>query len=291
MKILYIISQRRSGSTLIENLLGQHDQFISAGEFRMLKDHYLKQGPGELWDWKCNCGKEVAQCEFWSKYYLKGRQPAQPAETALYYRISSNEWLQLLFGSVKKLISKNRENGEKIADFTLNLYREIGNDFAGKQIVDSSKDALQGFFLAEASEEVMVLYLHRQLRATVSSKYKRAKLKGKPVNLFKLMTGSFLAEIFNKRIAGLVAPGRLLNFSYEEFIENKEALYRQVLQKTDVSEKQIPTYFQPYPSHSIGGTPTRFEKRPVSYDDSWKQFYARRPLADLFGRLLEKLSG
>ncbi len=289
MKILYIISQRRSGSSLIENLLGQHEQIISVGEFRMLKGHCLKQGPGELWDWKCNCGKEVARCEFWSKYYLKG-QSAQPAETALHYRISRKEWLQLLFGNAGKIVSKNRENGRKIAAFTLGLYREIGKDFPGKQIVDSSKDALQGFFLSEASDEVIVLYLRRQLRATVSSKYKRAKMKGKKGSLFKLMIGSFLAEIFNRRIAGLIPEDRLLSFTYEEFVQNKAAIYKIILEKTGVAEKPVPDYFQPYHSHGIGGTPTRFEKRPVSYDDSWKRFYAGRPLADLFGSWLEKRS-
>jgi len=59
MKILYIISQKRSGSKLIENSPGQHKQAISIGEFRMLKCHYLKEEPGELWNWKCNCGAEI----------------------------------------------------------------------------------------------------------------------------------------------------------------------------------------------------------------------------------------
>ena len=65
--VIYIISDRRSGSTLLENILSKSIEIVSIGELAMLKGHIEKNGPGDLWNWNCSCGKTIMQCEFWSK--------------------------------------------------------------------------------------------------------------------------------------------------------------------------------------------------------------------------------
>ena len=291
MKILYIISQRRSGSTLIENLLGQHDEVISVGEFRMLKNHYFKKGPGYLWDWKCNCGADIEKCGFWSKYYKPDDTQNKIAETALKYKFGLLQWIRIYFTGVKSIIMKNKEAGQKIASYTLGLYRNIEKDHPGNAIIDSSKDALQGYFLAEESGDVIVLYLVRQLRATVSSKYKRAINIGKPINLFKLLISSFFVEIFNQKVVKKVSPKKLLCINYEDFVANTDYFYSRILKELHLTENPVPEFFKPYPSHSIAGTPDRFKKRAVTYDDRWKQFYKKRPVANIVGSFLEKRLG
>jgi len=287
MKILYIISQKRSGSTLIENLLGQHKQVISVGEFRMLKGHYLKEGPGELWNWKCNCGVEIKDCKFWSKYYKP--MGNTPPETALQYELGMWSWLLIFFTGIKRIIKNTQTKGSDIAAYTKKVYRQIENDYPGTVIVDSSKDALQGYFLAELTNDVVILYLKRQLRATVSSKLKRLKKKERSVNLYKLMISSFLLEIFNRMLIKQIDNKRVISFTYENFISEKDGYYKVLLNKLELTPCKIPEYFQPYPSHSIGGTPGRFEKRQVIYDNSWKKFYQNKPVANLLGWFLEKL--
>ena len=47
--VIYIIADRRSGSTLLENMLSKSEEIISVGELAMLKGHILKEGPGEMW--------------------------------------------------------------------------------------------------------------------------------------------------------------------------------------------------------------------------------------------------
>ena len=53
--VIYIISDRRSGSTLLENILSKSNETVSVGELAMLKGHILKEGPGEIWNWNCSC--------------------------------------------------------------------------------------------------------------------------------------------------------------------------------------------------------------------------------------------
>jgi hypothetical protein len=40
--IIYIMSDNRSGSTLLENILSKSDECFSVGELAMLKGHLLK---------------------------------------------------------------------------------------------------------------------------------------------------------------------------------------------------------------------------------------------------------
>ena len=61
MKILFISGWGRSGSTLLDRLLGQIEGFHSAGEIRYLWDR------GLLDDRPCGCGQPVRRCEVWSQ--------------------------------------------------------------------------------------------------------------------------------------------------------------------------------------------------------------------------------
>ena len=44
--VIYIISDRRSGSTLLENMLSKSEEIISVGELAMIRGHIYKEGPG-----------------------------------------------------------------------------------------------------------------------------------------------------------------------------------------------------------------------------------------------------
>src|SRR5206468_10691536 len=63
--IIYIMSDNRSGSTLLENILSKSDECFSVGELAMLKGHLLKTGPGANWNWNCSCGQAFNECPFW----------------------------------------------------------------------------------------------------------------------------------------------------------------------------------------------------------------------------------
>src|SRR5215831_4456244 len=59
--VVYIAGSGRSGSTLLERVLGEIPGFANVGElidlFRRVADH------GE----RCGCGQEFARCPFWSQ--------------------------------------------------------------------------------------------------------------------------------------------------------------------------------------------------------------------------------
>ena len=60
IKVLYILGWGRSGSTIIDNLLGEVDGFFSAGELTYLWQRGLIEGR------RCGCGALLRECEVWS---------------------------------------------------------------------------------------------------------------------------------------------------------------------------------------------------------------------------------
>ena len=58
-KILYIGGWGRSGSTIISNVLGSLEGYVSIGEARYLWDR------GIIQDRICGCGENFSKCLFW----------------------------------------------------------------------------------------------------------------------------------------------------------------------------------------------------------------------------------
>ena len=58
-KVLYIAGWGRSGSTILDNVLGQVDGFFSAGELMFLWRRGLIEGR------LCGCGRPLRDCDVW----------------------------------------------------------------------------------------------------------------------------------------------------------------------------------------------------------------------------------
>lgn len=60
------MSDSRSGSTLLENILSKSPEIISLGELHNLHSHLVKGPMGTITNWKCSCGIQVDQWDFWT---------------------------------------------------------------------------------------------------------------------------------------------------------------------------------------------------------------------------------
>ena len=59
--MVYIAGSGRSGSTILDNILGQIGGWASAGELRFLWER------GVLGDRLCGCGERFSVCPFWTQ--------------------------------------------------------------------------------------------------------------------------------------------------------------------------------------------------------------------------------
>ncbi len=61
MKVVYVVSGTRSGSTVLDTVLGGIDGWFSSGELRFLWERGLLEGR------RCGCGEPVTSCPVWSE--------------------------------------------------------------------------------------------------------------------------------------------------------------------------------------------------------------------------------
>ena len=59
IKILYIAGWGRSGTTFLDNIFGQLDDFFSVGEIRFIWDRNFIE------DRSCGCGQLFSSCSVW----------------------------------------------------------------------------------------------------------------------------------------------------------------------------------------------------------------------------------
>ena len=60
-RVLFIGGYARSGSTVLDILLGQSEGFCSVGELRFIWQR------GFVEDQRCGCGETFSQCPFWTR--------------------------------------------------------------------------------------------------------------------------------------------------------------------------------------------------------------------------------
>src|SRR6266498_4080255 len=76
LKVLYIAGAGRSGSTLLDGVLGQLDGFFAAGELRYLWERGLQESR------LCGCGVAVRDCPTWRAVLASAFGPGVDANAA-----------------------------------------------------------------------------------------------------------------------------------------------------------------------------------------------------------------
>src|SRR4051812_41441772 len=71
-KVLFVTGSFRSGSTVLGNVLGELDGYVSVGEVLSLWRNGLGGG-------RCGCGELVEDCEFWTEVRRAGFGDREPS--------------------------------------------------------------------------------------------------------------------------------------------------------------------------------------------------------------------
>jgi hypothetical protein len=296
--VIYVMADARSGSTLLENILSKSEETVSVGELALLKGHILRQGPGIRWNWNCSCGTPVLECAFW-KDALKGIDITAPDfNTAVHWNYRSfRMWIgNILPGVLKKALLKiNARRINKDTIQTLNvIYKNIFQATGKPFIIDSSKNPVQAYMLyvnKPASFDVKIIGLTRDLRAIAASK-RKWNIANKITNqksLMKLLSNSLFYKKLYNAISQFVKPGDVLMLNYEELATNTQEQLDKIVMKMGLQPYTAPQYMYIDNDHTIAGTPQRFTKRAIAYDNSWEKTYERKPILSLIGKVMNKI--
>ena len=277
VKVLYIAGFGRSGSTILDNLLGGVDGFFSAGELCYMWDHDLRENG------LCGCGHPLMGCEVWGEVLADDDVAA----------IDAGEMARIEGGGVRTrhLPLALLPRGRKMLDLRLKryagnldaVYRAIQRTTGARVIVDSSKNPMYGRVLGTVpSIDLYVVHLVRDPRAAAYS-WLRKKMQpdrgefgymdqhapAKSSVLWTLWNGA--SGVFWGR-----TPGRYLRLRYEDFVADPREALTRILEMVGEGGADLPFVsgraVELGVSHTVAGNPNRFKTGGIELrlDDEWK---------------------
>ena len=174
IRVLYVGGWGRSGSTLLERMLGQISGIVATGEVREIWQRGLKE------DRPCGCGQRFRACDFWSAVGEEayGGWDQLDLERILQLRFSLDRpWSYPELGWELRTDQPHGRVAE-YQNILHGLYRAIADVSGADVIVDSSKIPTQGLLLSGISAiDLRVLHLVRDSRGVAFSWAKRVEKK------------------------------------------------------------------------------------------------------------------
>ncbi|MEJ2890751.1 sulfotransferase family protein [Actinomycetospora aeridis] len=277
LKVLYVAGWGRSGTTLMDNVLGAHDGVFTAGEITRLWELGYLEGR------RCGCGDPVVGCAFWAPVLRRafGDQPPDPRRLAALQHGSLGV---LRTGALLAAARSGRSTDEATgyADILSRLYRAIAATTGCRVVVDASKRPPDAILTAMASGvEPYLLHMVRDPRACAYSWQRtvtdpsadgtRMHRHGRLMNVGHWVSWNVLIE----RLTQLLPPGRVLRVRYEDFMSAPRDVVGAVVDwlgepVTDGPFLDDRTVDLP-PNHTIAGNPGRFRTGEVGVrlDDAW----------------------
>jgi hypothetical protein len=284
--ILYIAGAGRSGSTLIEMILGNLPGFFSVGEIRFFWEYITRP------DVFCGCGEALDACPFWAPVAteLSVGHGLDLQEMAHLATKLDRTRQTLLMNSPLDI---NEHTRKPLTSGLAQLYDLVFERSGAQVIVDSSKTPTHLRLLRETGiNDIRILHLIRDGRAVAYSWSKRVKRELARDNTQARMPShsplhSILVWMFeNAGAARLSHDFPYSAMRYEDFAQNPKVELGKALVvlglPADLSLlDQAP--LQLVSTHSVGGNPVRFSPRgfQIKLDQEWRHGLSKPTYAAL----------
>lgn len=278
-KVLYIIGWGRSGTTLLDNVLGAHPGVVTAGEVTRLWQIGIVEGR------RCGCGEVLLECPFWVDVFARAFDGGRLPDAAEMIALQGGP-LSVLRTPALIAQARDRSPGPAAdyADMLSRMYRAIADRAGARVVVDASKRPSDAVLTARAEGvEPYLVHMVRDPRACAFS-WQRVKAQpdtltpttmirhGRLMNVGHWVSWNLLAE----RVADLYGPGRSMLLRYEDLMAAPRASVGRVLDllgETPTTSPFRTDHTVDLPAnHTIAGNPGRFRigEVPIRLDDEWR---------------------
>lgn len=275
-RIVFIGGSGRSGSTLVDRVIGQLAGFVSTGEVRDV----WRAGLGE--NRLCGCGEPFESCPFWRRVGDEAfggwseidRDAAERAVAAWTYG-----------DAARRLMTGRRPAAEMPAvDLLRRLYAGISTAADGATIIDSSKSPPYGVLLEGIpGSDLRAVHLVRDIRGVAyswSKEVTRPDTPGRTVHMPRLgasaVAARWLAHNTMMELLGRRAPVSRLR--YEAFLADPRPELSRVLGQIGLAIDARALDFISdgavtlRANHTVMGNPMRMATGsvPLRLDDAWR---------------------
>ncbi|MGH9170252.1 MAG: hypothetical protein ACRD0Z_05200 [Acidimicrobiales bacterium] len=286
MKVVCVTGHGRSGSTLLDRILGQLPGFTSLGEVRDLFDD---RGVAAH---RCSCGSTVLDCDFWSvvlKDALASSGIDEQQATSLRAAEERQRHIPRLWWELR------RRPGRPLnpyGELLVNLYQAATAYCGTTGVIDSSKFVSDILILCrDPRVDLYVIHLVRDPRAAAFS-WSRPTAdpgrQGESLQTFSPAMSSFWwaaangeAELFVRRRLG----SRYQRLRYEDFVTAPRQVLGAAAEAFGCRAEDLPlegsgAVHVGSSCHLVGGNPNRFQSGTVelALDERWRQAMSGRDL-------------
>jgi hypothetical protein len=286
IKLVYIASIGRSGSTLLESMLGAHSAIETMGELHIWP-HEITHNVRP-----CSCGEFVETCPFWSEMRRRVDPLAQPEPRLHFFREKHNAGRTLRLPKlaafrrgftpspeVRRAIETYGENNEGIFRAFISLMQEQ-QGVTPAWIVDASKDPYRLAWLHHSGRfDIRVVHLVKDPRAFIYSVTKHLSDTEAGFTLHKRLyytarqSAAWIAQnaLFSRLAASSFDERTYRLVKYESLATDPEGTFRGVCEFLETPyEAEAVKNFREGSVHTIAGNPMRYETRGISLDEKWK---------------------
>lgn len=286
INLIYIASTGRSGSTLLDMLLGSHSQIATAGEIQILPHEIIQKG-----FMPCGCGKAIPECSFWQEVIDRVRPLEQPQPQIHYFREKHNagktlRWKHLLEFNFQKILKLKQNEIDIYGENNYQLFKnflditEESNNVRPNWIVDASKDPYRLLWLSQSNLfNIKILHLVKNPKAFAYSMTRRIitdkTTKDQAYKLTIQKTFSWLIHnhLFSKISQNYIDKNNYLLVNYEGLASEPEKTFNRILQFVDCEpEGNFEEDFKSNTIHTIAGNPMRYKPRKIVLDEAWKKY-------------------
>jgi hypothetical protein len=280
--VLFIGGLGRSGSTLIDRVLGQTPGVCSVGELVFLWER------GLLANERCGCGEPFDGCPFWKEVGVRafgGWDRIDPAAIlARQGRVDRNRYVPAML--VPALAPGYRRRLEPYAEAVGRLYKAVAAVAGAALIVDSSKHASMAAMLRHVPGiDARIAHLVRDPHGVAWSWSKTVERPDATdgVSLMARVGPARIAarwQLYNALLALVRSSGGVLR--YEDFVDRPEHATRRLLVLGGLAIDALPQFTGPRTvvldvDHTVAGNPLRFRtgELEISADDEWRRAMPR----------------
>jgi hypothetical protein len=283
VRVLYVGGLGRSGSTLIERLIGQLPGVCPVGELVHLWERGITEGE------RCGCGEPFRQCLFWQQVgkaaFGGWDQVAISRVATLRSQVDRNRFIPAL--ARRDLRPKMRQVLTEYTSYYARMYAAITQVSGCELVVDSSKHPSLAHCLRwQADVDLRVLHLVRDSRAVAYS-WSRQVLRPDTdrQSYMTRYSPAMAAGQWNVQNAAFHLLARrgcpTMRLKYEDFIAEPELTLRRVTGFAGLpAQASYPFLTADGASrwahlgggHSVSGNPMRFTtgQVPIRRDERWR---------------------
>jgi hypothetical protein len=271
IKLIYIASNGRSGSTLLDMLLGAHPNMWTLGEFHNLPWELIEQRQA------CGCGQDVATCSFWKKVINK-HQSILSNGSIHHFRegagrgkvLRLKEIWDLYFKKMNRVLSHEKRSYAKENEDVIKYVMDIAREYKDVEyVVDASKDPYRLFWLYQSGIfDIHAIHIVKDPRAYVYSMTKNDA--GNLKKTFRMSIRYVFENQLIKKVIRRLNTKHAIQIRYEDLALNPEKVMKNILKQLDINSDNYK--FEDFRgiNHAVSGNAMRFESRGIKLDEKWK---------------------